>query len=309
MIGVPAKSLHDLLADWEADHQGQRDGTRVTPSDAGALCRRQVAFRLNAVPQTDQPDPVTVATVGSLLHIGIARIWEEYDQRHVMGTEVELGEGGTMDTLRAVTSAREFRDTKTVSRSKFDAWEDADGPGEGVWQQLAAYGGRYLRGAGLDPDEVHATMAVDALCRETGRCATYTREWTKEAADAAEGTLRSVAALRGTDPLDVPASRTGHGDWLCDACPWLTACMGPDQRPRVAALDEAQAVDAASEYVHWTRVARDAEAKAKAAKEVLRGAEGTIPGFVVQWTEVPPSEVAAFTRRGYTKLSVRRVRQ
>lgn len=301
---MTAASLHDVLARWETDRQSQRDGTKVTPSDAGSLCRRQTAFRVNDVPRSDDPDPVTVATVGSLLHTAIALLWENHPDNQTLATEYALPQGGTLDTLRGTTNRREVRDTKTVSRSKFDAWAAADGPGEGVWQQVAEYAGRYWESA-LGGDTTYTIhMAVDALCRETGRCATYWREWTPDLYAAAQRTLASVEALRGTDPMDVPASRDGRGDWLCNTCPWLTACMGPDDSPAVASLDAEQAANAAADYVAASLAKRDADARMKAARQALRGAPDAVPGWRITWTDVPPVEVDAHVRKGYQTIKV-----
>lgn len=301
------RTLHDLLAGWELDRSQHRDHSKVTPSATATLCMRQAAYRINDVPQSDSPDPVTVATVGSLIHAGVALLWDE--DAHTLATEFPLAAGGQIDAVRAVTNRREIRDLKTLSRSKFDAWQANDGPGEEVWQQLAEYASRYRAELG---DQPVFALIIDALCRDDGRTATYEREWDEEQGEAATRTLARVEALRGLEPLDVPTSRIGRGDWLCDSCPWVTACMGPDDRtPELAELTEDQAVELAGDYAKWSALAREAKAKAEAARNMLQGVAGRVGEWEVTWRDVPERMVPpaeAYIRKGYSTLSVRRAK-
>jgi len=294
-------TLHELLADWEATRDGHRDHTQVTPSAAGTLCLRQTAYSLNLVPRSDSPDPVTVATVGSLIHLGVATLWDA--EPRTLATEHPLEVGGQIDCLRAAAGKREVRDLKTVSRSKFDGWVANAGPPEAVWQQLAEYGSRYRAESGTPSPIV---LIVDAICRETGRCATFERDWTPEAAEAAKRTLDRVEALRGVEPLDVPTSRTGRGDWLCDSCPWLSDCMGPDDStPEVTEVDARTAEAAAYEYAKWQATAKHANEQAAEAKAVLRGFTGRAGSWEVKWSERSGGVVPEYVRAPSRVLSVK----
>lgn len=291
-------TLHSLLEAWEAEKAADRDDTQTSPSSLGNLCERQLAYRLNLTTPTDHPDPVTVATVGSLIHIGIARLWD--DDPDTLGTEVHTPGSGSTDALQELgTASWEFdpedrsvarvphrhrtplvvRDTKTVAATKFDRWERNDGPTEDVWDQVMDYGARL----GADPTW---TMVVDALCREDGRTATYARPYDPAQADAARARLEALQErLTGIDPDHAPTGeREGRGDWFCDSCPWVTRCTGPDDRPNVTDLDPAIAADLIAEYEHWNGIANDAARKAKAARGNLRGTEGKFGEWRIAWT-------------------------
>ena len=296
-------TLHDLLAAWEAEKHADRDDTTVSPSSLGNLCRRNLAYRLTLTPPSDEPDTVTVATVGSLVHAGLARLWD--DDPDTLGTEVRTPGSGSTDVVQTIgpDTAWEFdpeertianpggeplivRDTKTVAATKFDRWARNDGPTEDVWDQVMDYGRR------LGADE-NWIMVVDALCRETGRCATYARPYNPTQAEQAAIALEALQHRYGQgDPDLAPADRDGHGDWFCDTCPWLTRCMGPDGRPNVTELDPETAADMAAEYVKWNGIANDAAAKAKAARSALAGTSGVFGGWRVSWTVTEPRTVA-----------------
>lgn len=275
-------TLHDLLARWEAERSADRDPTQVSPSDLGALCKRQVAFRINGRSATDEVDPVTVATVGSLLHAGTALLW---DKEPWTVTEYAFAQGGHADVLRGNgLGLGEVRDLKTISRSKFDAWAINDGPPAGVWLQLAAYAARAIRDMAV---AFPVDLLVDALCRESGRTATYRRAYSAEWGEQAEAALTALDQdLRDIDPLDVPTSRTGRGDWLCDSCPFLTACVGEDQRPVVTELEEAEVVHALHAYAVAAQAEKDAAAaKADARARLAHTPEGQYGTFRLKWGE------------------------
>lgn len=286
-------TLHDLLAAWEAEKAADRDDTHVSPSSLGNYCRRQLAYRLTLTPASDDPDTVTVATVGSLVHAGLARLWD--DDPDTLGTEVRTPGSGSTDVVQTIGEdpAWEFdpedrvitgsgplivRDTKTVARTKFDRWERNDGPTEDVWAQVMDYGRR------LGADDTW-TVVVDALCRETGRCATYARPFDPVQAEEAAIALEALQERYGQgDPDLAPADRDGHGDWFCDSCPWLTRCAGPDGRPNVTELDPEVAEETIAEYVKWNTIANDAAAKAKAARTALGGTTGRYGEWRISWS-------------------------
>lgn len=293
----PLTTLHDLLEVWEAEAHADRDDTLVTPSAANTFCRRQLAYRLTLTPTTDTPDTVTVATVGSLLDWAIGRLWE--DDPDTIGVQVPVPGGGTADVVQGEPADDDgppedltVRDTKSVSRAKFDRWARNDGPPEEVWDQVMTYAGR------LGATHERTTVVIDALCRESGRTATYTRPFDWVQWQAAEEGLANLADKYSTgDPDTAPADREGHGDWVCDSCPWATRCLGEDDRPNVSNLTEDEVADAAAEYLRWNSIANDAAAKAKAARNLLRASTGTFGGWTIAWSERPGRWVEGYEVR------------
>lgn len=272
-------SLHDLLDTYELEKDLDR-GLAIGPSAVGALCRRQLAYTLTGTPTTDDVDRVTGATVGSMIHAGIAALWEE--DPDTLGTEVEVPGGGHVDTFQEVDGVLVVRDLKTVNRSKFDRWQVNEGPPQSVWNQAAIYAGRLQS---VDEDAQPALLVIDALCRETGRTETYQREYNRDEYLMAEARLETMDAYREGDPDEAPADRAGRGDHICDTCPWQSRCLGPDDRPNVSELSEEEVIDAAAEYRKWNTIANEAKRKADAARNLLRGTTGVFGGYEVRWTE------------------------
>lgn len=331
-------TLHDLLALMEAEKQADRDGTRTSASDTSTYCRRALAYRLQATSPSDDPEPVTVATVGTLLHAGIAAEWAKEQ-----GTMVEFRtQIGTADVIRP--HRREVRDLKSVSRSKFDSWDALGGPPDGVWDQDGLYALEYLldtfdqalaaadaqpcegcdapaeepclshcTGRALAWDE-HCqgwTLVVDAICREDGRCGTWTRPFDPDDAEESGNRLGAQAAwlLSLESPDLAPVDRSGHGDWVCDGCPWRTRCLGEDDRPAVLpdGLDPIEVMEAAEEYRHWSAIQADAKKRQEQARNRLRGAQGVFGHWSVSWSIGQPVEVPATVRKGAERITVKRV--
>lgn len=286
-------TLHDLLSCYEAEKNSNRDPRTVSPSDLGTLCRRQLAYRLTGAMPTDDAPAVTVATVGSLIHLGVAALWDEDPDTDA--TEVATPGGGTAD----VVQGQRVRDTKSVSRAKFDRWTQLDPP-DTVWDQALVYAGRLGAADGW-------TVTIDAICRETGRCATWDQPYQHERYLMAEKRLADLLRLAEKDPDTVPAERDGWGDWYCDTCPWATRCLGDDDRPTPGELSEDEVAVAAADYLFYKAAAREAEATANRAKNLLRGVTGDWGGYRIAWRHVDEAEVPAYTRRGYSTLTIKEV--
>lgn len=308
-------TLLDLLECWEAEKSAERDPTRLSPSDADPLCGRALAYRINATTPTDDVDTVHVGTVGSLIDVGVMAQWRAESDENVVqgcrpdpmavGGEARVYRGpGTPDVIRP--AHREVRDLKSLSRAKFDRWEALDGPPDNVWVQPEQYAAAWIDQEDTDP--AGWTLLIDAICRETGRCATYHRPYDPEHTGELGATLQAVRdSLEGRDPDTVPADRPGRGDWVCDGCPWQTRCLGNDDRPAVIpeGLQPAELADSATQYRYWNAIKLDADRKAKAARNRLRGADGTFGGFKVWWTIGQPTFVQASTRAGAERLNVK----
>lgn len=267
-------NLHDALAQFEASRQKQRP-PGVTASGLHAPCPRQQVLEVQGVPPTDESPTVTAATVGTMLHAW----YEDWWRKHDPGAMVEVRtQHGQADVYRP--DREEIRDLKTVNARKFDSWRVHEGPPGEVWDQLAVYA--------HDNDLPEGgTLVVDALCRETGRAATYTQvystAWGQEVVDALEALAATVATA---DPWDTPVGeRSGRGDWFCDRCPWRSECLGEDVPRQVAAMDVSDIEDAAARWLEAKELAATAKALQAEAKNVLRGVNGEYGRFSVSYRE------------------------
>lgn len=277
--------LHDILARFEADRQGERpDG--LTASGLHPICPRQTALTLQHVHKTDDEPAVSAATVGTMLHAWYEDYWRTNDP----GAIVEVrGAHGQPDVYRP--DVPEVRDLKTVNRYKFDAWV-AQGPTDDVWDQLAIYG------HDVDlPD--NADLVIDALCRETGRAATYVAVYAREWGSNAVAELEALSARLSTvTPLDAPiGGREGRGDYFCDRCPWRSLCLGPTGDPSQGQYDDAAIISAAELHEQGALLERRGKEMKKEARSALRGVSGAYGDYTIKWVE---RSVAESVREAYT---------
>lgn len=103
------------------------------------------------------------------------------------------------------------------------------------------------------------------------------------------------------------ASKDKPREWCWSWCDFATVCRGGDtdaegllEDPEVLA-----SVDLMREAADLKKQAKKLETAAKAALKDVSGSTGE---YTVRWVEVEPTEIAAFTRSGYRKLTVNPIR-
>jgi hypothetical protein len=216
--------LHTLLAEYEGDHQGARPNG-LTASGLHPVCHRQTAYDLNGYEPTNETDPVSAATVGTMLHETYEKLWRAHDPDALV--EVR-GVHGQADVVRLHTDPPEIRDLKTKGKRGFDWWVNNGKPDDTIWDQLAIY----AHDNNL-PDD--AELVIDALCRDTGRTAEYRLLYQVEHGERVVRELEALSAsLTDVDPLDVETGkrRGAHGrEYFCPRCPWVDACLDDAGRP------------------------------------------------------------------------------
>jgi len=282
-------TLTELLTAYEAERSADRGGRGHEGLTASALggCIRRVAYERSDEQITNERPTTSVATVGSLLHDAVAPLY----QKHGYVTEV-TGANGTSDAIKD----NEVRDLKSVTRSRFDAW-DRVGPPESVWKQAHVYGHDQGATEGW-------VMVIDALCRETGRTATYTMGYDPDlAAEALAELAQGDQTIAKGLPV-IPDNRYGHGDPVCDNCPFLDACWG--EQPDHGIFDGSDIEMFALEYLDASAAKKEADTRMKIAKARLATAQGQYGSVKVGWTDVKERHVE-YDAAGYKKLSVKRV--
>lgn len=94
---------------------------------------------------------------------------------------------------------------------------------------------------------------------------------------------------------------------ICESfCEFFKVCRG-DAQPQGLILETA-VVKAADQYLEGADLVKRGNRLRDEAKAVLKGAEGNTGTAIVQWTHVNTSDVPAYKRRGYDKITVKRVR-
>lgn len=109
------------------------------------------------------------------------------------------------------------------------------------------------------------------------------------------------AAMFGEEPQrDTPIA-------ICESfCEFFKVCRA-DAQPQGLIL-EPEVVKAADQYLEGAALVARGNRLRDEAKAVLKGAEGSTGSAIVQWTHINTSEVPAYKRRGYDKISVKAVK-
>jgi hypothetical protein len=241
-------------------------------------------------PITDTQPTTTVATVGSMIHMGVAMLWVKH------GYDVEVsGDHGTLDAIHR--ERREIRDLKSVTRGRFDYWMGQNGPPDSVWKQGHVYG--HDQGA----DETW-TIIIDVLCRESGRTATFLTPYDPDVAAAAMEELAARTAAVKAGVPDIPDDRYGKGDPVCESCPFMSACWG--EREEHPVFDDADIEKFALEYLAAQATESEAKKRKEAAKARLHGAQGPYGQVTVKWS---PTKASTYTvnKQAGKKITVGRV--
>jgi hypothetical protein len=278
--------IHDHLA---AQQAARRPG--LSPSRIAA-CRRQSAYLLHRVPESDLVDS-DAADVGTLIHAGWADMLRHADWYRVEVTMPLLGEQrGTADWLHwdRDTETLTIGDLKTKSSKSWQRWVSMGGPDDDIWDQLEIYAAaasaldlRDLYGLHRDdpstPD--HYQLEVVAIDRDTGHTATWTRP-----ADLDRGRtlMQHLYDLEG-DLLDqapdaAPRDGTGTG-FPCSFCAWAVRCWGD---PAIQPIPDHEAEQAAREYLAASAAESNARTIKQRARERLLGRTVDGTDVSVRWS-------------------------
>jgi PD-(D/E)XK nuclease superfamily protein len=310
-----------VLGNYFATLQAERKhDDKFGPSDTGRVCDRRSAFRLQEIPPSDPPGhAMTVADVGSMLHLAWASIMEKNHPGSLFEHPVRIpglrdGRADCIDTLEPAVI-----DLKTVNVFRYDAWHDAGGPPEGIWQQVALYAYGFTTDPNCHPELADAQwwLHVDALCREDGRVTRYSRPYDESYAVEALARLVWDAEELGSTPWTQVAPTAGV--W-CKTCPWRTACLGPDDVPQPAHVtDPAAVVATAEEYMALRAQITDLEARKTKCLAQLGDANGQYgevfvgytnpkPGGAMDWKALRAGFVEAYGEHALPKKTAPRAR-
>jgi hypothetical protein len=278
--------LRAVLDRAEATHERSQ---QLAPGHSSVgSCRRRAAYGLQGHPADDGwvPTAGVQAAIGRAVHSFVL----PQLRRVLHPARIELETTWRPEGLPPIVGHVDFYrrrsalvlDLKTVSRHQFNRAADEGGKHKD-WLQVHANAAG-LRGEGKPVEQV----ALLYVCTETSqdraddeglllvRQVDYdllrevTRWWT------------DVAGPDHGDALP-PRDEPGPGlSWMCDGCPWLRACWGPDAKPgrtgpQAAVDDEARA--AALDLLTQSQVTRSAgNALVKAADKDRDFAEAVLGG-------------------------------
>lgn len=102
---------------------------------------------------------------------------------------------------------------------------------------------------------------------------------------------------------DEQASKDMPRNWCESSCPRVTACRGGDTD--VSGLIEDPIVkEAVKVYLESGATIKAATKDKESAKSALVGVAGSTGEHIIRWVDVPETEIAATTRRGYSRIGI-----
>lgn len=267
-----------FLAETDADHHG----LELSISGIGA-CTRAAVYRLAQIPPTDTPSmEKRQANFGTWIHAGLLpRLAEQLGaattqlERKVTLTALGATVDGSADLYASDTGL--LLDLKTIYAGGLTGIR-RHGPPPAHRMQVDSYA------AALTQTGAHVeATALIYLDRSSGESETIVTAYGPDQAEAVTRRLEDLERYAKINPNAAPRDERGPGlSIICDGCPWLRACWGPDATPgqtggqRVLAYDQPSTAKAAAGY----DAARTDESQAKARKDfyaaVLRGADAGI---------------------------------
>jgi hypothetical protein len=271
--------IHDHLAQQQAARRPGLSPSRI------AACRRQSAYLLHGVPQSDLIDS-DAADVGTLIHAGWADMLRHADWYRVevplqlVGTNGPTGQTGTCDWIHLNPDhTATIGDLKTKSSKSWQRWLSLGGPDPDIWDQLHLYAAAAQAHPDLT-DHHLTTLEIVALDRDSGRPAVWTRPADLDRGRRLADQLATLQdQLLAAPPDEAPRDGTGQG-FPCGWCAWQTRCWG--QPP--TALTDHEAEQAAREYLRAAAAEATARTAKNAARDRLNGRTVDAPDVTVRWT-------------------------
>jgi hypothetical protein len=292
-----------------------RDRSRQTAlgaSDIG-FCRQKAAYKMRGVDKSDVSDSFK-ALMGTGAHIVMADARKAANPglliEHEVRAIIELPDGGKVEVLGHADEIDpdepSVTDYKTVSESVSIR---RNGPSQSHRYQRHIYALAALQ-MGLVHDDENLIVRNVYVDRSGASREPYVSQerfdptLTAEIATWLSDVLYAVE--QGEDASrDVSAPR-------CEAmgCEYFTTCYGslPDSHDPVL-IEDPVLITAVEQYVEGREMEREGKLLKQGAAAQLAGVNGSTGLWQVRYTEVGEAEVPGYTRAGYSKLDVRRVRR
>lgn len=281
--GLTADALRHTLADlvgaafaaYTAAVQSQRDDLYALTMSGLGGCTRQAAYRLARTPPSEELvfTEMREANIGTMIHLGLLpRMAELSGGSEEIPVDLRLGgleiKGRTDLYIEALATVA---DLKTVGTYKFVALSDTVNRAHRL--QVAGYG----VGVAQSGREVR-WVAWLYLDRATGAQRVVVEEFTD--ALIADVQARCVELeTYAANPDAAPRDERGPGlSVVCDSCPWLRECWGPDAQRGVVGAQKILVHDNAG-VADALRLYDDARAREKTAADDKEFAKALFSSF------------------------------
>jgi hypothetical protein len=105
------------------------------------------------------------------------------------------------------------------------------------------------------------------------------------------------------------APRDEPFDWCMKVCPFFYSCRGADQHLVSGLIEDEDTLTAIKLYEQGKAEEKVGKQLADEAKEMLRGRSGSTGTVELSWTTVPATEIAAYTRAAYDRITLKPVKK
>lgn len=295
---LAAPSLKAAIHDLDARRARSRQ-RKIGASEIGE-CRRRAAYRIAGTKSTNKSTGIQAA-LGTAIHkdvlAALKRAYGGLTEVHCESEQLK-GHADWVDTDTHAYPVVE--DLKTVGNNGFTKVA-AQGAYTKHWFQVSLYAwlmrtgcitDRRLLKVGTDSLDI-AGVRIRYLNRDTGEDVVHASEYDPHLAAEAMMWLTDVYDVVETDGPEA-APRDGYGpkvDAMCDWCPFLDACWGPQPEPgsfesrqsRTLVATDEDFAQALTDYEESRRAEADARRRKEFAKARLAGRTGSAGGLHCQW--------------------------
>lgn len=297
-----ARAVGEAFSQFTRQHQQERKNPYGLSMSGLGGCRRKAAYQLAGVAPSDPLAATTgenrAANLGTMIHTGLLpALAEVLGGNEEIDVELTVHDGETTIVVPGRTDlywphARAVLDLKTTGEHKIGQVV-ANGPFDEHRMQVAGYAA--AAEAGGRPVDWIGWIYLD---RATGTTYVVIERFTDATRQMVIDKCRELATY-ALSPDDAPRDGDGPGtrtaNLMCNSCPWLRACWGPEAEPGVSGVQSSKVDDfgGMEEVITNYLKARDVESAARERKEFYRELfVGNTPGVYgkTRWSRSKPSK-------------------
>lgn len=291
-----------------SDRSLQSEAGIIGPSDLG-FCRQKAVLMTRGVPQSDSVS-IAAAQIGTAIHSYVAealksmgnREWIVDDRKVTATFPSGARVTGTPDVVMPDYNA--IIDVKT--KDGFE-WERRSGISQAHRYQTHTYALGAIQEGILTTDKplYIGILYIDRSGKEQDPMFIW-EEYDPSIIDEIDSWITDVTyAVKHNEDAsrDIPSP-------VCEKiCSHFTACRGGlTMNEGGEFIEDPMLVSAVDMYVEGRDMEQKGSKMKKEASTVLYGVNGTTGTYQIRWTEVQPTTVESFEKKGYSRLDVRKVR-
>lgn len=290
-----------------SDRSQQSEAGIMGPSDLG-FCRQKAVLMTRGVPQSDSTS-IAAAQIGTAIHAYVAEAFKTMgnpdwivDNEKVTATFPSgAAISGTPDLILPDYNA--IVDTKTKDGFQ---WEKREGMSQANRYQIHTYALGAMQAGLLNP-EAPVWVCILYIDRSGKEQEPYFiwEQYDATLIDEIDSWITDVTyAVKNNEDAsrDIPSP-------VCEKiCSHFTACRGGLTMNEGGEFIEGDLAKAVDMYVEGRDMEKEGATLKREASNMLYGVNGTTGTYQVRWTEIQPSTVDSFEKKGYSRLDVRKVR-